>query len=629
MALGFVINNNLNEMDTRNKDVLSLNNLGGDGTAQNLSLFINNTRNESVLKAERFFSIINATYDPSTGFLRFVFDEDIDFLSGRLVTISGVNPAQYNLVNARIAIAEKNSITIFYQAGLTLPPYTPLQLAPETVNFEEFFDTDGVTNNFTLSLASIDAKNLLVSIDGVTQSTSAYSLSASALTFSEVLSEGKRIRVLHFNHLIDEINDEDIFDADGQNNLFTLSHTTLKEENVLVSIDGVIQTTDSYTLLTGATSTLRFSEVLPEGSRVRALNLKKLEESGNTEDILIADGVTRSFTLSQIPFKEEDILVSIDGILQSTSSYQVTGSTLLLTELLPVGSRIRVLHLNQSLDLDEPSGGIATSRDYFIQQNEAGEDIVFRGNLEQVVFSNNTPIIHDDLEYNVVNSNGLDSFQLEDAQGNKFTPTKDLIRKDEITFDNIVNLYPQVLQPISTNNNRGNQEDSDNAFQISPIVDNDDITPLIDAYTLQDLFVSTNASIDAYSFRRSISVVTNDPINFDRTYNTDASITVENTENIPLNDEGSPGIFIYNGTDSIRAFSDNSNPWSNTTPGSGYTETQASVATVRKLEITRPNFESLSVNSDSGNLFTFTHKVPLRVEDGTGERTYFLLASLD
>lgn len=265
------------------------------------------------------------------------------------------------------------------------------------------------------------------------------------------------------------------------------------------------------------------------------------------------------------------------------------------------------------------SGGSVVGADYKIVDT----NYISRANEEQVVFSNKTKIIHEGTEYTVINSDGNDKFQLIDDQENIFVPTGELIRSDLITSQNVENLRPSVLRVVT------NQESEDNEDAFSPPtlgVESTDVLPLADRITLIDLYSSVFDQIDSYLFRRKISIVMNDEVNFDVTLNFDSTVTVKNTQNLDITSPNTPGIYIYNGTNSTRAFSDNSDPWETTEQESGYTTTEASVATIRKLVLSNPDFESLTTNISTGDVAdTYTHKVPVKLNDGTGERTYYLL----
>ncbi len=61
---GHVIELNLSELNSREKDRNSIDNLGGEGMADDLSLFINNLKNTSIIKKE-IYSVIDVTIDGS------------------------------------------------------------------------------------------------------------------------------------------------------------------------------------------------------------------------------------------------------------------------------------------------------------------------------------------------------------------------------------------------------------------------------------------------------------------------------------------------------------------------------------------------------------------------------------
>ena len=64
---GHVIDLNLSELDIREKDRNSLNNLGGEGIADDISLFINNLKNTSIIPKEKYSVVqtnINGTLQP-------------------------------------------------------------------------------------------------------------------------------------------------------------------------------------------------------------------------------------------------------------------------------------------------------------------------------------------------------------------------------------------------------------------------------------------------------------------------------------------------------------------------------------------------------------------------------------
>lgn len=92
MAQGFVINLNLFESNTRDKDSTILDNLGGPGISDDIALFTNNLRNFDILRPTDI-----DTSNPATTILRVVGDSKIAFSNGTIVTH---NNKKYTVINS-------------------------------------------------------------------------------------------------------------------------------------------------------------------------------------------------------------------------------------------------------------------------------------------------------------------------------------------------------------------------------------------------------------------------------------------------------------------------------------------------------------------------------------------------
>lgn len=64
-----------------------------------------------------------------------------------------------------------------------------------------------------------------------------------------------------------------------------------------------------------------------------------------TENIFTGNGSQTAFTLTQTPPTRESLLVTVDGVVQPTSEYALSGATLTLSEAPASGAKIRVLML--------------------------------------------------------------------------------------------------------------------------------------------------------------------------------------------------------------------------------------------------------------------------------------------
>ena len=64
-----------------------------------------------------------------------------------------------------------------------------------------------------------------------------------------------------------------------------------------------------------------------------------------TENVFTGNGTQTAFTLSQTPPTRESLLVTVDGVVQPVSEYNLSGSVLILSEAPASGAKIRVLML--------------------------------------------------------------------------------------------------------------------------------------------------------------------------------------------------------------------------------------------------------------------------------------------
>lgn len=255
--------------------------------------------------------------------------------------------------------------------------------------------------------------------------------------------------------------------------------------------------------------------------------------------------------------------------------------------------------------------------------------IVLDTSIYQIPFSNKTIVTHDSKELEVVNSNGVDRFQLIDSDSNIVTPnaTSDVVRKDAVTLQHIRNL---VSSGIPTNQTELQVAESGGiAVNESGVVVNQEGVNT-GRITVREYFDRIDEVLDRYNYDRIFSIVTDIYQEFDRPINLKSTITITNDNNISLptvagQEDLAPGVFISSGTSAQRAFSNNNNPWSGSVPSSGYLTTSANNSTISTLILTDPDFESLSTSAilPSDVIDDYTHKIQVSVN---GE-TYFLLCS--
>lgn len=235
-----------------------------------------------------------------------------------------------------------------------------------------------------------------------------------------------------------------------------------------------------------------------------------------------------------------------------------------------------------------------------------------------VPFANTTNILYNGIPYTVANSNLIDSFQLIDSGGEVFVPTApllDIIRKDAIVSTNIQNLNPER---IKTKLARDNNLASGGWYDIYSVNTVDqDITAIeeyieVFQYKSQTTLMADRKNIIQSNFKLNGTVVVT---NLDSNGNPITGQTaITNTD---------PGLFVTNGSTTVRAFSDSSNPWTAET-NSGVTSTESSAITVKNLIVTDLSIKKLTIFDDAGSVQSFTHSYPVEIN---GE-IYYLLCKI-
>ena len=167
---------------------------------------------------------------------------------------------------------------------------------------------------------------------------------------------------------------------DGSTTQFNLSYNTTSQSvgdasQLIVSLNGIVQEPlESYTLGIGGGSII-FSSAPSNGDTCHIVMLggvgstitptdgsvtaTKLDASLKDyyEDEYTADGSTTDFTLSRESAGVNMLLVTIDGIVQPTSAYTASGTTLTISPALPNGTNIRVVHMGVKAGVYVPQAG--------------------------------------------------------------------------------------------------------------------------------------------------------------------------------------------------------------------------------------------------------------------------------
>jgi len=135
----------------------------------------------------------------------------------------------------------------------------------------------------------------------------------------------------------------DSFVASGSQNTFTLSTTPINENYTLVTLNGIVQHKNAYSV---SSANLVLSESPAANSEIDVVSYTRLGAGLFNLSIVLdtfnGDGTTNTFSLSTSPVNENYTSVVIDGVAQLKTSYNVSGSNLIFAESPDSGANIDV-----------------------------------------------------------------------------------------------------------------------------------------------------------------------------------------------------------------------------------------------------------------------------------------------
>lgn len=175
----------------------------------------------------------------------------------------------------------------------------------------------------------------------------------------------------------------DNFIGDGSSVSFTLSTTPLATNLVEVNIDGVSQLRSAFTV-SGNTITFTGTPVLNATIEVRTLTASGLGVlTGLVYDNFTGNGSTTAYTLSTAPTNKNFTLVTIGGVTQEKSKYNVSGTTLTFTTAPLNGEPIEVMTFGPAVNTSTPNtlqngtSSVNVLRDGNVTISSAGTSNVF------------------------------------------------------------------------------------------------------------------------------------------------------------------------------------------------------------------------------------------------------------
>jgi hypothetical protein len=292
-------------------------------------------------------------------------------ISGNTLTISSPVPA-----GSQIVIVSLNGVR-----GSTGPQGTPggatgaTGAASPAGGIRWAYTGDGSQTNFSVTGAiSTLATAFLVAIDGVVQDPNEYTISGTTLTISSAVPNGSQIVIVSLNGIQGATGPQGIsgtaaaggqrwgYVGNGTQDTFNISGAnSLIPSGYLVSIDGVVQDPNNYNVVSGSPYTIVLSSAVPFNSVIVIVEIVgPIGATGQTGATGVAGsagpfggirwayaGGTQFFDITGNTTNNPlGYLVCIDGVVQDSVNYSISGNTLTMSSPVPVGSEIVIVSLN-------------------------------------------------------------------------------------------------------------------------------------------------------------------------------------------------------------------------------------------------------------------------------------------
>ena len=344
-------------------------------------------------------------------------------------------------------------------------------------------------------------------------------------------------------------------------------------------------------------------------------------------------------TLTEPYLLKSGNLIEITGIPNSSDASVLNGQYVVST----ISTDLKIVTLNKNnlvyVNSNVPLTGVSfthKAENIFTYTDgdviNLSEDVTFNAAI-----GGPTLTLSSDVTYYVIESNGINKFKLSTTENGTSvfppmgisggTPSNfQFIRQDPVHRDQILFFrYPEV-QDIDDFNYLGGNNINDTITSSQSNIESAEYFTL-KKYRGDKTLVSTDESI-----KYEGSVVLNDPNNYNS--------TSDDVLNVGVDGSPAPGIYI-GGT---RAFSSDNNPWGRegvkNTVGSALTTSseQVSIGELAFLDgsLLNPSQEGSmiieGIDNDVADVSviasSFTHKIPIKVEDANGnQESYFLLVS--
>ena len=254
------------------------------------------------------------------------------------------------------------------------------------------FAGDGSTTAFTLSTTMTNEDGLIVFIDGVYQADNVYTVSGTTLTFATAPVNGRVIEVFQLEGgIVGTAPSVDTMTGDGSDTTLALSVTPSSENQTFVTIDGVVQHKDTYSI---SGSTLTFSAAPPTGTKVECITFSnvaittfqdadgdtkvQVEESSDEDKIRFDTGGTERAVIDSSGLTVGDITINGSTISDGADLTVDVGGDIVLDA---AGQQIFFTSAGTNVGQIDMAGtdleikSLVSNADFFIRGNDDGSEI--------------------------------------------------------------------------------------------------------------------------------------------------------------------------------------------------------------------------------------------------------------
>jgi hypothetical protein len=202
---------------------------------------------------------------------------------------------------------------------------------------------DGATSTYSLGFTPISNAAIFVSVGGIVQNESDYVINASnnTISFTEPPPTSENVRVVGYRtmtpYYLDVANSigavVETFNGvgDGATQTYNLGFNPYGTKSVFVSLGGIIQPDDAYTV-SNVANTITFGTAPQNSENIRVVGYSRVNPfityyANQNVSVSVyettANGNTATFPLGFNPQAKEFLTVTIDGIVQPLSVYSV------------------------------------------------------------------------------------------------------------------------------------------------------------------------------------------------------------------------------------------------------------------------------------------------------------------